>query len=45
MAYEKIVTVYDTVEKAKDALRVLQAAGFQPDEISLLDRRTGQKPS
>lgn len=38
MAFEKIVTVYDTVDKAKDALRVLQASGFQPEDISLMDR-------
>jgi uncharacterized protein (TIGR02271 family) len=38
MAYEKVVTVYNTVDKAKEALRVLQASGFHPDEISLMDR-------
>jgi len=38
MAYEKIVTVYNTVDKAKEALRVLQASGFKPEEISLIDR-------
>jgi uncharacterized protein (TIGR02271 family) len=46
MAYEKIVTVYDTVDKAKEALRVLQASGFQPEEISLLDRNAlGNAPT
>jgi uncharacterized protein (TIGR02271 family) len=38
MVYEKIVTVYSTVDKAKEALRVLQASGFHPDEISMMDR-------
>jgi uncharacterized protein (TIGR02271 family) len=38
MAYEKIVTVYNTVDKAKEALHVLQSSGFHPDEISLMDR-------
>lgn len=40
MAYEKIVTVYNTVDKAKEALSVLQASGFHPDEISLMDRNS-----
>jgi len=38
MAQEKIVTVYNTVDKAKEALRVLQGSGFLPDEISVMDR-------
>ena len=46
MAYEKIVTVYNTVDKAKEALRVLQASGFQPEEISLIDRNAlGNAPT
>jgi uncharacterized protein (TIGR02271 family) len=39
MAYEKIVTVYNTLDKAKEALRVLQVSGFHPDEISVMDRK------
>lgn len=46
MAYEKIVTVYNTVDKAKEALRVLQASGFHPDEISVIDRNAlGNAPT
>jgi uncharacterized protein (TIGR02271 family) len=46
MAYEKIVTVYNTVDKAKEALRVLQASGFHPDEISVLDKNAlGNAPT
>lgn len=46
MAYEKIVTVYDTVDKAKEALRVLQASGFRPEETSLIDRNAlGNAPT
>jgi uncharacterized protein (TIGR02271 family) len=46
MAYEKVVTVYNTVDKAKEALRVLQASGFHPDEISLMDRNSlGNAPT
>ncbi|HXW55600.1 MAG TPA: YsnF/AvaK domain-containing protein [Candidatus Cybelea sp.] len=46
MAYEKIVTVYNTVDKAKEALRVLQASGFHPDEISVMDRNAlGNAPT
>ncbi len=46
MAYEKIVTVYNSGDKAKEALRVLQASGFHPDEISLLDRTSiGNAPT
>jgi uncharacterized protein (TIGR02271 family) len=46
MANEKIVTVYNTVGKAKEALTALQAAGFHPDEISVIDRTTvGKAPA
>jgi uncharacterized protein (TIGR02271 family) len=46
MAYEKLVTVYDTVDKAKEALRVLQASGFQPEEVSLMDKNAlGNAPA
>lgn len=38
MAYEKIVTVYDTEEHAKEAARALEAAGFSSSDISLLDK-------
>lgn len=46
MAYEKLVTVYDTVGKAKEALSVLHASGFHPDEISLMDKNSlGSAPA
>jgi hypothetical protein len=33
MAYEKVVTVYDTEEHANEAVRALQAAGFSSNDI------------
>jgi stress response protein YsnF len=36
MAYEKIVTLYDTAKHANEAKRSLEAAGFPPSEISTL---------
>ncbi len=38
MAYETIVTVYDTEEHAKEAVRALEAEGFSSNEISLLNK-------
>jgi uncharacterized protein (TIGR02271 family) len=40
MAYEKIVAAYDRAGKAKDAARALEASGFPPGDISLLNRDT-----
>jgi uncharacterized protein (TIGR02271 family) len=36
MAYEKIVAVYDKAEKARDAARALESAGFVSKDISVL---------
>ena len=38
MAYEKVVAVYDNVESARSAKSALAAAGFHPDDISIVDR-------
>ncbi len=40
MNYEKIVTLYDTAEHAEAAKRSLEAAGFAPSEISLINSKT-----
>ena len=40
MDYEKIVTLYDTAEHAEAAKRSLEAAGFAPSEISLINSKT-----
>jgi stress response protein YsnF len=40
MNYEKIVTLYDTSEHAEAARRSLEAAGFAPSEISLINSKT-----
>jgi stress response protein YsnF len=40
MTYEKIVTLYDTAEHAEAAKRSLEAAGFAPSEISMINRKT-----
>jgi uncharacterized protein (TIGR02271 family) len=40
MAYERIVAVYDKAGKAKDAVRALEASGFPPTDISLLNRES-----
>jgi uncharacterized protein (TIGR02271 family) len=40
MNYEKIVTLYDTADHAEDARRNLEAAGFEPSEISLINNQT-----
>ncbi len=40
MNYEKIVTLYDTAEHAEAARRSLEAAGFAPSEISLINSKT-----
>jgi len=40
MTYEKIVTLYDTVDHAEAARRNLVAAGFPPTEISTIDSKT-----
>ncbi|MEN3261706.1 YsnF/AvaK domain-containing protein [Sodalis endosymbiont of Spalangia cameroni] len=36
MAHEKIVTLFDTVQQAKDARRELEAAGFANHDISII---------
>jgi uncharacterized protein (TIGR02271 family) len=40
MAWEKIVTAYDSTAKAKNALKVLQDAGYDTSDISIIDRTT-----
>jgi len=40
MNYEKIVTLYDTSEHAEAARRSLEASGFAPSEISLINSKT-----
>lgn len=40
MNYEKIVTLYDTAEHAEAARRNLEAAGFAPSDISLINTKT-----
>ena len=36
--WEKVVTAYDTVDKAKVALNVLKTSGIDTSNVSLLDR-------
>jgi uncharacterized protein (TIGR02271 family) len=38
MTYEKVIASYDKSEKAKDAMRALQASGFSSSDISVLSR-------
>jgi uncharacterized protein (TIGR02271 family) len=38
MNWEKVVTAYDSVDKAKDAAKVLQNAGIDPSDMSVIDR-------
>jgi uncharacterized protein (TIGR02271 family) len=38
--WEKVVSVYDTVDKAKSALNVLKSSGIDTSDVSLLDRNT-----
>jgi uncharacterized protein (TIGR02271 family) len=38
MAYEKVVAVYDTIDRAAQAKKALTVAGFHPDDISIVDR-------
>ena len=40
MAYEKIVTVYDTEAHAREAVSALERAGFSTNDISLLNKNT-----
>jgi hypothetical protein len=40
MTFEKIVTLYDTAEHAEAARRSLEAAGFSPSEISMINSNT-----
>jgi stress response protein YsnF len=40
MTYEKIVTLYDTMEHAEAARRGLEAGGFAPGEMSLINSKT-----
>jgi uncharacterized protein (TIGR02271 family) len=37
MGWEKVVTAYDSVDKAKNALKVLQNAGIDASDMSILD--------
>ena len=38
--WEKVVSVYDSVDKAKSALNVLKSSGIDTSDVSLLDRNT-----
>jgi len=38
MAWEKVVTAYDSVDKATNALKVLQNAGYDTSNLSIIDR-------
>jgi uncharacterized protein (TIGR02271 family) len=38
--WEKVVSVYDSVDKAKSALNVLRSSGIDTSNVSLLDRST-----
>ena len=38
MSWEKVVTAYDSVDKANNALKVLQNAGINTSDMSILDR-------
>jgi len=40
MAYEKVVTVYDTVEHANKAVSILKAAGYNDSDISVVNKQT-----
>ena len=40
MAYEKVVTVYDTVEHANKAISILKAAGYNDSDISVVNKQT-----
>ncbi|MDQ2711438.1 MAG: DUF2382 domain-containing protein [Acidobacteriota bacterium] len=39
MAYEKIVTVYDTEQHAQEAVNALKSAGFSSDDISVMNKQ------
>jgi uncharacterized protein (TIGR02271 family) len=38
MGFEKILTVYDTEQHARDAVRVLESSGFASSDISVLNK-------
>ena len=38
--WEKVVSVYDSVDKAKSALNVLKSSGIDTSDVSILDRNT-----
>jgi len=40
MTYEKVVTVYDTLPHAEKAVSILKAAGYQDDDISVVNQKT-----
>jgi len=37
MAWEKVVTAYDSVDKAKNAMKVLQNSGYDASDLSIID--------
>jgi uncharacterized protein (TIGR02271 family) len=39
-AWEKVVSVYDTTDKAKSALNVLKNSGVDTSDVSIIDRKT-----
>ena len=38
VAWEKVVTAYDSVDKAKNAVKVLENAGYNTSDLSIIDR-------
>jgi uncharacterized protein (TIGR02271 family) len=38
MAWEKVVTAYDSLDKAKNAMKVLQNSGYNVSDLSIIDR-------
>ena len=38
MAWEKVVTAYDSVDKAKNAVKVLENAGYNTSDLSIINR-------
>jgi stress response protein YsnF len=38
MAWEKVVTAYDNVDSAKNAMEMLLNAGYDPSDLSIIDR-------
>ena len=43
MAWEKVVTAYDSVDKARNAMKVLQNAGHDAADLSIIDSFSVEK--